>query len=113
MAEVLGTDLEKQDLFDHRREVRQRANDPQRQRIGGAREAPRGSESQRVFDRFQRHAALVQLDGEQTIGTTDGSASAGSRSIGFQKPAYILVLLHEFQPCGSRNEGPSIVTVWQ
>ena len=59
MAEVRGTHLEAQDLFDDRREVRQRANDAERRSIGGARQAPRGSESQRVVDRFERHAALV------------------------------------------------------
>ena len=48
MAEVLGTDLETQDLFDHRREVRQRADDPERRSIGGVRQAARGGERQRV-----------------------------------------------------------------
>jgi hypothetical protein len=37
----------------HRREVRQRADDPERRSIGGARQAPRGGECQRVFDRFE------------------------------------------------------------
>src|SRR5450759_3940021 len=44
MAEVLRTHLETQDLFDDGREVRQRADDAERRRIGGARQAPRGSE---------------------------------------------------------------------
>ena len=59
MAEVLRSNLEPQDLVDHGREVRQRANDPQRRSIGGARQAPRGSQGQRVLDRFERNAALV------------------------------------------------------
>ena len=50
MAEVLGTDLETQDLFNDGREVRQRADDAERRRIGGARQAPRGGKGQRVLD---------------------------------------------------------------
>src|SRR6266516_3760370 len=96
MPEVVGADLEMQDLFDHRREVRQRADDPERRSIGGARQTPCGGKSQRVLDRLERHPALVQLDGEQTVGAADGAARAGSRSIGFQKPAYIIALLHWF-----------------
>src|SRR5437762_5742476 len=113
MSEIIGTDLQMQDFFDHRREVRQRANDPQRRGISGTRQAPRGGERQRVFHRVERHATLVQLYGKQTIGTPDGTASAGRGPIGFQKPAYILALLHAFNlavraatdrrssPCGS------------
>src|SRR5712692_1187056 len=94
IVEVLRTNLETQDLFDDGREVRQRADDPERRSIGGPCHASRGGESQRVLDRFERHAALVQLSGEQTVGTTDSTASAGSRSIGFQKSVYILALVH-------------------
>src|SRR5712692_247219 len=78
MAEVLRTNLETQDLFNDGREVRQRANDPERQSIGGARQAPRGSESQRVLDHFERHAALVQLGREQTVRRADGAGSTRS-----------------------------------
>src|SRR5712692_403715 len=94
IVEVLRTNLETQDLFDDGREVRQRADDPERRSIGGPGHASRGGESQRVLDRFERHAALVQLSGEQTVGTTDSTASAGSRSIGFQESVYILALVH-------------------
>jgi len=59
MAEVFRANLETQDLFDDRREVRQRADRTQRWSIGGARQTPRGGQSQRVLDSFQRHAALV------------------------------------------------------
>ena len=99
VAEVLKvflSDLQLQYFFDHRREVCQRADDAERRSIGGARQATRGGESQRILDRFQRHAALVQLDGEQTVGAAHHTASAGSRSIGFQKPADIFALFHEF-----------------
>src|SRR5712692_4704706 len=96
VSEVLRTQLETQDLFNDGREVRQRTNDPERLSIGGARQAPRGGESQRVLDRFERHAALVQLGREQTVRAADGAGSARSRTVGFQKPAYIIALLHRF-----------------
>src|SRR5713226_3206659 len=99
MAEVLRTNLETQDLFNDGREVRQRANDPERQSIGGARQAPRGSESQRVLD-FERHAALVQLGREQTVRRADGAGSTRSGTVGFQKLADIVALLHEFSLAG-------------
>ena len=96
MAEVLGTDLETQDLFHDGREVRQRADDAERRRIGGARQAPRGGQGQRVFDRLERHAALVQLGRQQTVRVADGAGSARSRTEGFQKPADIFALLQGF-----------------
>jgi len=94
MVEVLRTHLETQDLFNDGREVRQRADDAERRRIGGAPQAPRGGKGQRVFDHFERHAALVQLGREQTVLTADGAGSARSRTVGFQKPADILALIH-------------------
>src|SRR6266571_4822301 len=100
MAEVLRTNLETQDLFNDGREVRQRADDSERQRIGGARQAPRGSESQRVLDHFERYAALVQLGREQTVRTADGAGSTRSGTVGFQKLADIVALLHEFSFAG-------------
>ena len=96
MAEVLRTHLETQDLFNDGREVRQRANDAERRRIGGARQAPRGSESQRVLDRLDRHAALAQLGRQQTVRAADDAVSAQSRRVGFQKPADIVALFQGF-----------------
>jgi hypothetical protein len=81
MAEVVWANLEMQDFFDHRREVSERADDPESRSIGGAPKTPRGGERQSVFYRSERHAALVQLDGEQTIGTVlRGWDGSGSRS---------------------------------
>ena len=57
-------------------------------------------QSQRVLNRLDGHAALVQLGREQTIRTTDGAARAGSGTVGFQKPVDIVALLHEFSLAG-------------
>lgn len=62
---------------------------------GGARQAPRGGKGQRVLDHFEPHAVLVRLGREQTVLTADGAARARSRTVGFQKPADILALVHE------------------
>jgi len=87
MAEVLGTNLETQDLLNDGREVRQRANDPQRRSLGGTRQAPRGGESQRVLDHLECHAACMQLHREQTVRAADRAASTRSGTVSFQKPA--------------------------
>jgi hypothetical protein len=55
---------------------------------------PRGGKGQCVLDPFERHAALVQLGRQQTVRAADGAGSARSRTEGFQKPAYILALVH-------------------
>ena len=94
MAEVLRTNRETQDLFDDRREVRQRTNDSKRWSIGGARQAASRGQSQRVLDRFKRNTALVQLGREQTVWTAHGAARARSRTVSFQKLADIVALLH-------------------
>ncbi len=96
MAEVLWTNLKAENLFNHRQEVGQRADDPERWSIGGSRQTPRDGQSQGVLNRFERHAALVQLGREQTVGPTDGAAGARCRTVGLQKSADIIALLHEF-----------------
>src|SRR5207244_8627437 len=86
MVEVLGTNLKTQNLFNDRREVGQRANDREGRSIGGPRQTPRGGQCQRVLDRIERHAALVQLGREQTVRAAHGAARAISRTVGLQKP---------------------------
>src|SRR5438093_13540039 len=98
MVEVLGTNLKTQNLFNDRREVGQRANDREGRSIGGARQTPRGGQCQRVLDRIERHAALVELGREQTVPAAPGAARAISRTLGFQPPADIAALFHEFSP---------------
>ena len=64
------------------------------EKYASERMTPSGGESQRVLDRFERHAALVQLGREQTVRAADGAGGARSRTVGFQKPADILALVH-------------------
>ena len=116
VAEVLKvflTDLQLLHLFDHRNEVCQRPDHTQRRGASGPDQSPCRSQNARILNRFQRHTAFVQLDRQHSIRTPHGSARARSRTIGIQKPAYILALLHPTHPCGSRNDGPLMVTVWQ
>jgi len=64
IAEVLKVflaNLQLQNFFDHRQEVRQRANRPERRRIGRPRQTSRRRKNHRIRDRFQRHAAFLQL----------------------------------------------------
>lgn len=64
MAEVLKiflTDLQLQDLFDHRNEVCQRTDRTQRRRTVWPDHSSRRCQNERVLNRFKRHTALVQL----------------------------------------------------
>src|ERR1017187_5388753 len=102
-----------------RKEVSQRANRVQGRRAGGAYHAARGRQDQGVFDSRQRHAALPKLGGRQTVRTADGPRRPWRFPVGVEGPASILFLVaaalfHDLpQLCGSRNDGPSMVTVWQ
>jgi hypothetical protein len=87
--------LQLQHLFDYRREVSQRTDRAQWRRTRGPHHSPRGSQRQCVFDRFQRHAAFVQLSRQEAVRTADGAACAWSRTVSFQKPADVVGLLHE------------------
>ncbi len=97
IAEVLRTNRKTHDLFNHGREVGQRANDAEGWSIGGACQTPRGGQSKRVLHRLERHAALVQLGREQTVRTTNGAAGARSGAVNFEKPADVVTLFHEFK----------------
>ena len=96
VAEVLRTRLEMKDLLYDGREVGQRANRCQRWCIGGTCQATRRSQSQRVLDCFKRYLAFIELHREHSVRAADRAAHARSRAVGFQKPADILALLHEF-----------------
>ena len=61
VLKVVPADLQLLYFFDHRREVCQRADRSQRRGAGGPYEPPCRSQNQCVLDRFQGHAALVQL----------------------------------------------------
>ena len=117
MLKVFLANVQLQDFFDHRQEVCQRADRTQRSRVGAPYHPPRRCQDECVFDCLQWHTALVQLGRQQTIRTTHHSRSARSRTVRFQQPANILarIDLARFivQPRNSRNDGPSIVTVWQ
>jgi len=116
IAEVLKvflTDLQLQHFFDHRRKVCQRADGSQRRSAGGPYEPPDRSENEGVLHRFHRHTPLVQLRREHPIGPSNHAAGTRSRAVGSQKPAHVVGLFHTDQPCGSRNDGPLMVTVWQ
>ena len=97
VAEVLKvflTDLQLQDLFDHRNEVCQRTDRTQRRGTVWPDHSSRRCQNERVLNRFKRHTALVQLGREDSIRAADGAAGARSRTIGIQKPAYIVALVH-------------------
>src|SRR6266851_2511704 len=86
IAEVLRTNRKTHDLFNHGREVGQRANDAEGWSIGGACQTPRGGQSKRVLHRR-----------EQTVRTTNGAAGARSGAVNFEKPADVVTLFHEFK----------------
>jgi hypothetical protein len=98
VLKVFRADLQLQYFFDHRREVCQRADRSQRRGAGGPYEPPCRSQNEGVLNRFQGHAALVQLGREHPVRTADDAARARSRTVGIQKPAYLVALLHEFSP---------------
>jgi hypothetical protein len=59
VPEVFGSDLELQNFFDHRCEVSQGPNRPERRGIGRSCRTPRRSEYQRILNCGQRHAAVI------------------------------------------------------
>jgi hypothetical protein len=113
MIEVIVPDIEMQNFVEDRQEVGERANRRERSSIRGARQSPSCSENECVLNRVDRHSTLMQLSSEQAVGAADDTARARRGTIGFEDPANILALVHAPQPCGSRSEGPLIVTVWQ
>jgi hypothetical protein len=87
-----------------------------RQRCGPIRpdEAADGRESECVLNSDERQSALIKLCRQQTVGAAYGAAGARSRTICFEQAGDIFVLIHDpGQPCGSRSDGPPMVTVWQ
>ncbi len=101
VAEVLKvflSDLQLRYFFDHRREVCQRADLSRRRRGGGPDHSPSRSQNERILNRFERHAALVKLGREHSVRAAGGAARARSRTVGSQKPAYIVALFHELSP---------------
>jgi len=71
LAEVLRVflaDLQLQYFLDHWREVCQRADRSQRRGAGGPYESPCRSQHEGVLNRFQGHAALVQLGRQHPVG---------------------------------------------
>ena len=113
MPEVFRPDLKLQNFLDHRREVSQRPNRTERRSIGRSHRTPRRGEYQRILNCCQRHAAVVQLRCKKTISTAHCTAGARRQTIRFQNSPHILALLHRCkpQPCGSRSDGPLMVTV--
>ena len=121
MLEVLRTDAQSEHFLDHRREVRQGADRTQRRGVGGPYHPARRRQDQGVFDRRQRHTAFMQLGRQEAVRTADCArrprclpVSAeylldiySSRLMGFSSTRI------PSQPCSSRSDGPSMVTVWQ
>jgi len=93
VLKVFPANIQLQHLFDHRREVSQRADRTQRSYAGGPHDAPRRSQDERILDRFERHPALVQFDCEQTVRPTHDSGGSRRGAIGIEKPANIVALI--------------------
>ena len=109
VAEVLKVflaDLQLQHFFNHRREVRQRPDRSERRGAGGPYEPPCRSQYKGVLNRVQRHAALVQLGRQHPVGTANDTARARSHTVGVQKPAHIVALLHELSPAVRATRDP-------
>jgi hypothetical protein len=111
MLEVFAPNFEMHHFLDNRQEVGQGANRRKWRDIGGARQAPGGGEDECVFNGRDRHSTLVQLCSEQTVGAPDHTARFRSATVCVQDSTYILAAVHAPQPCGSRSDGPLIVTV--
>jgi hypothetical protein len=78
---VFRTDLHLPDLFDHRNEVRQGTDRSQRRGAGGPYEPPSRSQNERILNRFNRHAALMQLGRQHPLRAADATR-ARSRTVG-------------------------------
>src|SRR5450432_1608881 len=98
VVKVFLADVQLQYFFDHRREVCQRADRSQRRGAGGPYESPCRGKHEGVLNRFQWHAALVQLGRQHPVRTADGATRTRSQSVGVQKPAHIVAMFHQFSP---------------
>ena len=94
VLEVFRADLELQHLFDHRREVRERWQRPERRSIRRPRRTPRRRKCQRVLDCGWKHAAVIQLSCKDTIRTSNHARGTRRRTIRFENLPHILALFH-------------------
>lgn len=101
IAEVFGIDAKAQDFIDHWKKVRQRANRAQWRGVSGTDESPCHRQDQGIFDRHQRHTALMQLGRQKAIRPPHGPHRSRCLSISVEDSPNILVLagwilLHSF-----------------
>src|SRR5450755_1411390 len=95
VLKVVPAHLELQHFLDHWHEISQRADRAQRSRLGGPDQSSRRGQNERVFERFERHAAFPQLSRQHTVRAAHEARSARRGKVGIQQPPDILVLFHE------------------
>ena len=95
VLKVFPADLQLQHFFDHQCEVGQPADRSQGSCAGGPYEPPCRGPNERVLNRFERHAALVQLGREHSVRTAHRARSPWRRPIRFQQAAHVIALIDQ------------------
>ena len=114
-----GMSLEIEHFVNESAEVIQGSHRWEREIVRIAIQASNGAENERVFDDLERNAALVKPGGQEAVLPIGAAGGCGSLAISREHPPDVIVLsdvLHKrtnVQPCGSRSEGPLMLTVWQ
>ena len=87
---------------------------------GGPYHPARRRQDQGVFDCHQGHTSFMQVRRQKAVRTADRSHGSRRLPVSAEDLLHIFfpadgVLFHAIppQPCGSRSDGPSMVSVWQ
>ena len=114
-----GMSLEIEHFLNESAEVIQRSHGRKREIVRIAIQAATGAENKSVFDDIQRDAALVKFGGQEAVLPMDAAGGCRCLAVSREHPPDVMVLgdvLHKrtaVQPCGSRSDGPLMLTVWQ
>ena len=114
-----GMSFEIEHFFNEWTEVIQGSDGREREIVRIAIQAANGAENKSVFDNIERDAALVKSGGQGAVLPMDTAGGCRCLAVSGEHPPDVIVLgdvLHkrtEVQPCGSRSDGPLMLTVWQ
>src|ERR1035437_4964764 len=90
VLEVLFSHLRFEDFLDNRQEIGQGAHGGQRRSVGGPDQAAYRGQHESVLNRVQGDAALIELEGQQTVWPAQIAAGSRRFAISFQNLAHVI-----------------------
>ena len=114
-----GMSHEIEHLLNEWTEVIQGPDRREREIVRIAIQATNGAENESVFDDIERDMAFVKSSGQEAVLPMDAPGGCRCPAVSREHPPDVRVLgdvLHKrtaVQPCGSRSDGPLMLTVWQ